>query len=68
MKHTQNVIEKWRIEYNTEREHSSLGERTPAEYAEMTLDRSRMTASITADSKPERDQKKECRVGADQSC
>ena len=27
------VIEAWRVEYNTERPHSSLGQRTPSEYA-----------------------------------
>ncbi|MEO8061581.1 MAG: integrase core domain-containing protein [Pseudomonadota bacterium] len=28
------VIESWRIEYNTERTHSSLGDVTPEEFAE----------------------------------
>jgi putative transposase len=55
MKHARDVIENWRIKYNTEREHSSLGERTPTEYAEMILDRSRKTIFLTADSKPKRD-------------
>ena len=31
--HARSVIEDWRIEYNTERPHSSLGNRTPAEFA-----------------------------------
>jgi len=55
MNQAREVIENWRIEYNTEREHSSLGERTPHEYAQMILDRSERTLSLTADSKPERD-------------
>jgi putative transposase len=33
MAHARRVIERWRIEYNTERPHSSLGDRTPVEYA-----------------------------------
>ena len=32
--HARKVIEDWRIEYNTERPHSSLRNRTPAEFAE----------------------------------
>jgi putative transposase len=31
--HARRVIEAWRIEYNTERPHSSLGNRTPEEFA-----------------------------------
>ena len=31
--HARSVIEAWRIEYNTERPHSSLGNRTPQEFA-----------------------------------
>lgn len=33
MAHAREVIEKWRIEYNTERPHSSLGNATPEEFA-----------------------------------
>jgi putative transposase len=33
MAHARRVIESWRIEYNTERPHSSLGDRTPTEFA-----------------------------------
>jgi putative transposase len=33
MAHAREVIEKWRIEYNTERPHSSLGDVTPEEFA-----------------------------------
>ena len=32
--HARSVIEAWRIEYNTERPHSSLGNRTPQEFAD----------------------------------
>ena len=40
--HARSVIEDWRVEYNTERPHSSLGNRTSAEFA---------TALATADEK-----------------
>lgn len=33
MAHARGVIEKWRIEYNTERPHSSLGDLTPEQFA-----------------------------------
>ena len=33
MAHARRVIEGWRIEYNTERPHSSLGNLTPEEFA-----------------------------------
>jgi putative transposase len=33
MAHARRVIESWRIEYNTERPHSSLGDLTPEEFA-----------------------------------
>jgi putative transposase len=33
MAHARQVIERWRIEYNTERPHSSLGDLTPEGYA-----------------------------------
>ena len=36
--HARSVIEAWRIEYNTERPHSSLGNRTPEEFAVEVLD------------------------------
>lgn len=32
LKHAQDLIEKWRIEYNEERPHSSLGNKTPYEF------------------------------------
>ena len=35
--HARRIIETWRIECNTERPHSSLGNLTPEEFAEMIL-------------------------------
>jgi putative transposase len=47
--HARSIIEAWRIEYNTERPHSSLGNRTPQEFAtDRTKDEER--AFLTADS------------------
>ena len=48
--HARGVIEAWRIEYNTERPHSSLGNQTPTEFANAlpALDKGRV--SLTADS------------------
>jgi putative transposase len=45
--HARNVIEAWRIEYNTERPHSSLGDLTPEEFAR-TIGQD--SVSLTADS------------------
>ena len=53
MAHARQIIESWRIEYNTERPHSSLGNLTPEEYAQMILDRAEKALSLTADSNPE---------------
>jgi putative transposase len=56
MSQARRTIENWRIEYNTERPHSSLGDLTPEEFAEMILARSEERVSLsTADSKPGRD-------------
>jgi transposase InsO family protein len=33
LKEAQTLIEKWRMEYNTFRPHSSLNNRTPSDYA-----------------------------------
>ncbi|AKM41336.1 transposase [Burkholderia contaminans] len=33
MRHAKRLIEEWRIEYNTERPHSSLGYLTPVQFA-----------------------------------
>jgi putative transposase len=45
------VIEAWRIEYNTERTHSSLGDLTPEEFVR-GLARKKERVSLTADSSP----------------
>ena len=45
--HARHVIEAWRIEYNTERPHSSLGNMTPEEFAR-TIDQD--AVSLIADS------------------
>ena len=45
--HARNVIEAWRIEYNTERPHSSLGDLTPEEFARAIGEDG---VSLTADS------------------
>ena len=55
MAQARRIIEAWRIEYNTERPHSSLGNLTPEEYAESCLARTRRAVSLTADSNPRRD-------------
>ena len=52
MEQARRIIEAWRIEYNNERPHSSLGELTPNEYAERCLAREKKAVSLTADSKP----------------
>ena len=45
--HARRVIEAWRIEYNTERPHSSLGNLTPEEFAQTIGE---LDVSLTADS------------------
>jgi putative transposase len=56
MAHARRAIENWRIEYNTERTHSSLGDITPEEFAAMILARPTERVSLsTADSNPKRD-------------
>lgn len=52
MAHARQVIEDWRIEYNTERTHSSLADLTPEEFAMKLSKRSQATVSLTADSIP----------------
>ena len=47
--HARGVIEAWRIEYNTERPHSSLGNRTPEEFADQLKEQSERRM-LTADS------------------
>ena len=46
------VIENWRVEYKTERPHSSLGDLTPEEYADRRIEQHGETLSLTADSNP----------------
>jgi putative transposase len=56
MAQARRAIESWRIEYNTERPHSSLGDLTPQEFAERGLARRQeKVSSSTADSNPGRD-------------
>jgi putative transposase len=56
MAHARKVIEEWRIEYNTERTHSSLGNLTPEEFAAKILAKPTERVSLsTADSNPGRD-------------
>jgi putative transposase len=49
------IIEAWRIEYNTERTHSSLGDITPEEFATKILAEQKPSVSLTADSNCQRD-------------
>jgi putative transposase len=51
MAQARRTIEAWRVEYNTERPHSSLGDLAPEEFAT----RHRELVSLTADSKSPRD-------------
>ena len=51
MAQARRIIEAWRIEYNTERTHSSLDDLTPQEFAEECLAREKDGVSSTADSK-----------------
>jgi putative transposase len=56
MAQARRVIELWRIEYNTERPHSSIGNITPEEYAENLMAKTNKLALLsTADSRSERD-------------
>jgi putative transposase len=50
MAHARRVIESWRIEYNTERPHSSLGDLTPEQFAKNGVTRMNEAMSLTADS------------------
>jgi putative transposase len=55
MAQARRIIEAWRVEYNTERTHSSLGDVTPQEFAEECLAREKDGVSSTADSKSGQD-------------
>jgi putative transposase len=48
--HARGIIEAWRIEYNTERPHSSLGNRTPQEFAANRATKDDDHVNLTADS------------------
>ena len=48
--HARRIIEEWRIEYNTERPHSSLGNRTPLEFAAGRKTQGDEAVRLTADS------------------
>ena len=50
MAHARRIIEAWRVEYNTERPHSSLGNLTPEEFAQRTRAKNEDEVSLTADS------------------
>jgi putative transposase len=52
MTHARRVIEAWRVEYNTERTHSSLGNLTPEEFAMKLSEQGQQGVHLTADSKP----------------
>lgn len=52
MAHARRIIEAWRIGYNTERTHSSLGNLTPEEFAMKLPKQSQPSVSLTADSNP----------------
>lgn len=45
-RHAQIIVENWRIEYNTYRPHSSLGYKTPKEFAEISGNIDQPTASL----------------------
>jgi putative transposase len=53
MVHAREVIENWRVEYNTERTHSSLGNRTPQEFMAAYRCQREKAVSLTADSNPD---------------
>jgi len=48
--HARRIIEAWRIEYNTERPHSSLGNRTPQEFATDRTKKEEKDVILAADS------------------
>jgi len=50
MRHARNLIEQWRIEYNTERPHSSLGYWTPVQFAQAYEQQDFLTADSKNDS------------------
>jgi putative transposase len=53
--HARKVIKDWRVEYNGERTHRSLGDITPEEFAAKIAAEPKRSANSTADSKSRRD-------------
>lgn len=53
--HARSVIEAWRIEYNTERPHSSLGNKTPHEFATARATEPKERVFLPADSNAKSD-------------
>ena len=51
MAHARRLIEAWRVEYNTERPHSSLGDLTPEKYVQARSLAAPEGVLLTADSK-----------------
>jgi transposase InsO family protein len=49
MAHARRVIKSWRIEFNTERLHRSLGDLMPAQFAKNGVTRMHEAMSLTAD-------------------
>ncbi|WP_196301981.1 IS3 family transposase, partial [Ralstonia solanacearum] len=47
MRHARQLIEEWRIEYNTERPHSSLGYLTPVQFAQGSKQKEFLTSDST---------------------
>lgn len=47
MRHARQLIEEWRIEYNTERPHSSLGYLTPVQFAQGNKQKEFLTSDST---------------------
>ena len=50
LSHARSIIEAWRIEYNTERPHSSLGNQTPEEFAAARRTYAKQRVFLPADS------------------
>ncbi|MCL9861755.1 transposase, partial [Ralstonia solanacearum] len=46
-RHARQLIEEWRIEYNTERAHSSLGYLTPVQFAQGNKQKEFLTSDST---------------------
>ena len=64
--HARRIIEAWRIEYNTERPHSSLGNRTPQEFAADRTKKDEERVFLTAGYELLSRTKPRCQVGVTQ--